>query len=134
MNRPKLPLCVPFSSERSECSSETDNRGTTTFRTKIYIYTLSCQGDVVPLRGITRGQEIVNRVFASLLFFFSSPPNTNHTTTLLLCFLKSAAKSSLTICKNAFLMTTADSTPQNVFISTKSQQTLSLHFLTITLL
>lgn len=37
--------------ESGECSSETDNRGTTTFRTKIYMYTLSCQGDVVPVRG-----------------------------------------------------------------------------------
>lgn len=40
---PSCLLSLFFFSERLECSSETDNRGTTTPRTKIYIYTLSCQ-------------------------------------------------------------------------------------------
>lgn len=92
-------------SERRECSSETDNRGTTTLRTKIYIYTLSCQWDVVPVREECEDRKWWNGFLLLLIFFF--PPPTNHIATQLSTAL-------LEKYVRFFLTSTADSIPQNV--------------------
>lgn len=56
-------------SERRKCNSETDNRGTTTPRTKIYIYTLSCQWD--PCERSLWEEGIVKWVFILHIGYFN---------------------------------------------------------------
>lgn len=94
-------------SERRECSSETDNRGTTTLRTKIYIYTLSCQWDVVLVRKNMRRGDSERGFSFAFNFFPLQLQTTQRASSSLLC---------RRIYNNMYMycMSTADDIPQNV--------------------